>query len=100
MQIKETEKVTAPWRRFFARSFDLSVYSVIWNTFLTLAVNLHLESRTRSFMDSGGTDCVCVSDVSYRTCPSCSDRNDSGEISVWNTCHRDGRRPASLRAGS
>lgn len=46
MQIKETEKVTAPWRRFFARSFDLSVYSVIWNTFLTLAVNLHLESRT------------------------------------------------------
>ena len=46
MQIKETEKVTAPWRRFFARSFDLFVYSVIWNTFLTLAVNLHLESRT------------------------------------------------------
>lgn len=46
MQIKETEKVTAPWRRFFARSFDLSVYSVIWNTFLTLAVNLHVGSRT------------------------------------------------------
>ncbi len=46
MQIKETEKVTAPWRRFFARSFDLSTYSVIWNAFLTPVVNLHLLSRT------------------------------------------------------
>ena len=46
MQIREMEKIVTPWRRFFARSFDLSVYSMILNAFLTLVMNLRLESRT------------------------------------------------------
>lgn len=37
-------RVQAPWRRFFARSLDLAIYSMLWDLFLILAVRISLDS--------------------------------------------------------
>lgn len=39
----EIPRVAAPWQRFFARSLDLGVYSLLWNVFLSLV--LHINTR-------------------------------------------------------
>ena len=35
-------KVTAPWRRFFAREIDLTLYSLLWSAFLTLVIGVNI----------------------------------------------------------
>lgn len=37
--------VRAPWRRWFARTFDLTLYGVMWNLFLMLVCNVNLTQR-------------------------------------------------------
>ena len=56
---EDTEIVTAsqmfhPWRRFFARTLDLSIYSVLWDAFLAFALNVNIMTRGNggSFLDS------------------------------------------------
>lgn len=39
-------KVQAPWRRFFARTLDEAVYSVIWSCFLILVLDVNLLNRS------------------------------------------------------
>ncbi|MBR3762365.1 MAG: MerR family transcriptional regulator [Lachnospiraceae bacterium] len=38
-------KIKAPWRRFFARTLDEALYSVIWSCFLVLAMGVNLAKR-------------------------------------------------------
>lgn len=38
-------KIQAPWRRFFARTLDEALYSVIWSCFLCLAMGINLAKR-------------------------------------------------------
>lgn len=38
-------RVRSPWRRFFARNIDLTIYSVLWSMLLTLALNVNISSR-------------------------------------------------------
>lgn len=47
-------EVRCPWRRFFARNFDLSVYSVMWAMFLSAVMNINVISRSSagSFLDA------------------------------------------------
>ena len=37
--------VRAPWRRWFARTFDMTLYGVLWNLFLMLVCNVNLTQR-------------------------------------------------------
>lgn len=37
-----------PWRRYFARSMDLLLYSVIWDVFLALVIGLNISMRSGS----------------------------------------------------
>ena len=39
-------KIQAPWRRFFARTLDEAFYSVIWSSFLILALDMNLLNRS------------------------------------------------------
>ncbi len=39
-------KVQAPWRRFFARTLDEAVYSVMWTCFLILVLDVNLLNRS------------------------------------------------------
>lgn len=36
-------KVTAPWRRFFAREIDLTLNSLLWSAFLTLVIGVNIS---------------------------------------------------------
>lgn len=47
-------KVRSPWRRFFARSLDLIVYSTLWAIFLSFVMNINIVSRNaaENFFDS------------------------------------------------
>lgn len=36
-------KVTAPWRRFFAREIDLTLYSLLWSAFLAFVVGVNIS---------------------------------------------------------
>lgn len=36
-------KVTAPWRRFFAREIDLTLNSLLWSTFLALVIGINID---------------------------------------------------------
>lgn len=38
-------KVCAPWRRFFARSLDMVIYSISWGIFLTLVLHINISNR-------------------------------------------------------
>lgn len=38
----ELPRVTAPWQRFFARSLDFGIYSLIWDSFLSLALHVNV----------------------------------------------------------
>ena len=40
-------EVRIPWRRFFARSLDFAVYSMLWNVFLALVMNINISNRSR-----------------------------------------------------
>lgn len=40
-------KVTSPWVRFFAREFDLLLYSLLWSAFLALVIGINI-SETES----------------------------------------------------
>ena len=42
----ELPDVFYPWRRYFARIFDASMYSMIWSAFLALAFHVNLVSRS------------------------------------------------------
>ena len=35
-------KVTAPWRRFFARSLDMVLYGMLWNAFLSVGLHMNI----------------------------------------------------------
>lgn len=50
-------RVQAPWRRFFARSLDIAVYSGIWSCFLALAFHVNLSNRGTggNFLDTCAT---------------------------------------------
>lgn len=50
----EVAKVQSPWRRFFARSFDLFIYGAIWSLFLTyvMNVNVAVRSSAANFFDT------------------------------------------------
>ena len=37
-------RVRAPWRRFFARSLDLAIYTAVWELFLVLVARISLNS--------------------------------------------------------
>lgn len=38
-------KVKAPWRRYFARSLDMGIYSLIWAAFLAVAFHINMLDR-------------------------------------------------------
>jgi len=38
-------KVKAPWRRYFARSIDMGIYSLIWAAFLAVAFHINMLDR-------------------------------------------------------
>lgn len=38
-------KVTAPWRRLFARDIDFILYSLIWSAFLTFALDFNINAQ-------------------------------------------------------
>lgn len=46
--VKEDEPshVFYPWRRFFARSFDLFIYRIIWDAFLSFTFHINLTARS------------------------------------------------------
>ena len=35
-------KVTAPWRRFFAREIDLTLYSLLWSAFMAFVIGVNI----------------------------------------------------------
>jgi len=37
--------VRSPWRRYFARTFDILVYSMLWAIFLSLVMNVNIGNR-------------------------------------------------------
>lgn len=39
-------RVKAPWRRFWARTLDYAIYSLLWDLFLILAVHLNISNVT------------------------------------------------------
>lgn len=39
-------KVQSPWRRYFARSLDIALYSAIWSCFLAIAYGVNLSNRS------------------------------------------------------
>lgn len=39
-------QVFHPWRRYFARTFDIFIYSVLWSAFLAFALHVNLTSRS------------------------------------------------------
>ncbi len=43
----------SPWRRFFARSLDFALYSVLWNMFCAVVLNVNMGNRSlgESFLD-------------------------------------------------
>lgn len=45
MKVDVIPKVQAPWRRYFARTLDLSIYSAIWNIILMLVFRVNLSNR-------------------------------------------------------
>ena len=47
-------KVTSPWRRFFARHFDLFLYTTLWSLLGTLLLGLSPSSETGSAWFSAG----------------------------------------------
>jgi len=38
-------KVRSPWRRFFARGFDMMLCSTVWSVFLLLVLNINVSNR-------------------------------------------------------
>lgn len=40
------QKVSAPWRRFFAREIDLTLYSLLWSTFLALVIGINISDSS------------------------------------------------------
>ncbi|MBQ9142296.1 MAG: MerR family transcriptional regulator [Lachnospiraceae bacterium] len=38
-------KENMPWRRFFARSLDMSIYSLLWNLFLICVCNVNIQKN-------------------------------------------------------
>ncbi len=46
-------RVTAPWRRYFARAFDLSLYQTLWWCFLALGFRVNIVPRSRGVRDTG-----------------------------------------------
>lgn len=42
----ELPQVFNPWRRFFARTFDIFMYSVLWSAFIALVFNVNLTARS------------------------------------------------------
>lgn len=40
-----TPKVRSPWRRFFARNFDLFLYNMLWTLFITTVMNVNILVR-------------------------------------------------------
>ncbi|MCD8086481.1 MAG: MerR family transcriptional regulator [Clostridiales bacterium] len=45
-------KVTAPWRRYFARFFDLSLYRTLWWCFLALGFRVNMVQRNAGVLDT------------------------------------------------
>ncbi|MCD8160818.1 MAG: MerR family transcriptional regulator [Clostridiales bacterium] len=45
-------KVTAPWRRYFARAFDLSLYLALWWCFLALGFRVNMVQRNAGVLDT------------------------------------------------
>jgi len=46
----EPEPVYCPWRRFFARTFDLQIYSALWWAFLVLVLPLRVNLMDRGWL--------------------------------------------------
>lgn len=46
LQEDRLPKVQSPWRRFFARSFDLALYGACWNGILALGLNVNVTNQT------------------------------------------------------
>lgn len=46
LQEDRLPKVRSPWRRLFARSFDLTLYGVFWNGILALGLNVNVTDQT------------------------------------------------------
>lgn len=45
----DLEQVAYPWRRYLARTLDLSIYETVWLSFLVLAFRTNLASQSRLF---------------------------------------------------
>ncbi len=45
-------RVTAPWRRYFARAFDMSIYTTLWCCFLALACGINLTRWNGAVIDT------------------------------------------------
>ncbi len=45
-------RVTAPWRRYFARAFDVSIYTTLWCCFLALACGVNLTRWNGAVIDT------------------------------------------------
>src|SRR5699024_12681089 len=41
-------KVTAPWRRFFAREIDLTLYSLLWSAFMAFVIGVNIGEDRKS----------------------------------------------------
>lgn len=46
LEMDAIAKVRSPWRRLFARSLDLYIYSCLWNGFLALVLNVNFLNAT------------------------------------------------------
>ena len=45
LEADTVQKVTAPWRRFFAREIDITLYSLIWSAFGTLVIGANINNE-------------------------------------------------------
>jgi len=43
---EEPPQVFHPWRRYFARMLDMSIYSILWAVFLAFVLNINVIART------------------------------------------------------
>ncbi|MCC8063807.1 MAG: MerR family transcriptional regulator [Clostridiales bacterium] len=48
-------RVTAPWRRYFARAFDLALYQTLWWCFLALGFRVNMVQREAGVLDTAIT---------------------------------------------
>ncbi|HJA67776.1 MAG TPA: MerR family transcriptional regulator [Candidatus Mediterraneibacter cottocaccae] len=60
MNTDKVKKVTAPWRRFFARSADFLIYFLLWNAVLSIGLHINIMGPSMTGVPGLTADIIAV----------------------------------------